>query len=83
LGAASAAARPTGRRHRLKLPGFENPGEAEMGVGTGPETDTDRGATTTIVDATAITMQGRVTFLSDAPVSASCSVRTSPTAITA
>jgi hypothetical protein len=60
-----------------------NPGEALAGVGTGPLTETDRGATTTIAALTAITMHGRVTFLPDAPVSASCNVRTSPTAITA
>jgi len=69
--AASAVGRPTRQRQRLKLPGLSKPVDAVAGVGTLPLTDTDRGATTTIVEVIAITRQGRRTFLVDAPVSAS------------
>jgi hypothetical protein len=55
----------------MKLPGLSKPGDAVAGVGTLPLTDTDRGATTTIVGPIAITRQGRKTFFVDAPVSAS------------
>jgi hypothetical protein len=58
-------------------------GEASAGVGTRPVTETDRGATMTIVALCVTTMHGRTTSLSDAPVSASCNIKTSPTAITA
>jgi hypothetical protein len=50
---------------------LSKPGDAVAGVGTLPLTDTDRGATTTIVEPIAITRQGRKTFFLDAPVSAS------------
>src|ERR1017187_7274922 len=78
---ASAALRETRQRQRLKLPSAVNPVDAATGVATGPLTDTERGATTTIVAPTAITTHGRTTFFCEAPVSASCSVKTSPTAI--
>jgi hypothetical protein len=83
FGAASAATRPTRQRQPLKLPGLLKPRDAEAGVGTLPRTETDLGATTTMAEEMASTMQGRSTLLLDAPVSASWRVRTSPTSITA
>jgi hypothetical protein len=79
LVAASATARETLRRQRLKLPGALNPLDAAAGVDTEPFTETDRGATTTTLAPAATTMQGRTRFFGDAPVSASWRMRMSPT----
>jgi hypothetical protein len=56
--------------------------DAPAGVSTEPCTDADLGATITTVDVIATTTQGRQTSFFDAPVSPSCSIRTSPTSIT-
>ncbi len=80
--AASATGRLTGLRQRLKWPSLLNALDAPTGVITEPGTDADLGATIATVDVIARTMQGRQTSFFDAPVSLSCSISTSPTAIT-